>query len=639
MVEYTENLSEGDAQKFEFMTSALCRSFDEGTVVFPNSLQQALEWIELRTPAERIAERERVIGVIESIALKLYMSGESRRWYSEADDAVIRVASGVNGALLEQLARATNYWDCECVEFFRKGAPMYGVLPVSGNGVPQKFAAASSVEELLSSALANNRKLVKSLKEDKHSQALFETTCNDAALGRMTFPVAVSDLDLSKVLLAQRFGVEQGVKDDGSVKIRCIDDETRAGVNPCTQPSEKLKLDGIDSLFHVVKWFVSVFGVAPHLFKADVDAAYRRIPVAPEHRWAMYVVFPHQGVPVVSGHLSAPFGASASVHAWDRVGALLCYLGRTLLKLPLLRYVDDLFSMEHPDCTEHAMQCFARLVRCLLGPTAISEKKLESGMPLTILGLVVHVTPSALSCWPSKDKVVKWLSRVSEALALESLSPGNAGKLAGAFSWTSQNIFHRLGRAMLVPLYKHQHRRFGKQVFPESLKMCLRWWQEVLSLELSQTKPFLQDQRKPVHLFADARGEPARIAAVLLVDGQLLYTDCEPHPIMVQAFKERKDNQIMGWELFAIALGISAFVDLLRDRTVVVWSDNTGSESGTSKGRAKEFDHSCIIHCIWLFAAQNRMRLRIERVPTKDNIADLPSREEYCIPCHCCVIC
>ena len=177
------------------------------------------------------------------------MSGESRRWYSEADDAVIRVASGVNGALLEQLARATNYWDCECVEFFRKGAPMYGVLPVSGNGVPQKFAAASSVEELLSSALANNCKLVKSLKEDKHSQALFETTCNDAALGRMTFPVPVSDLDLSKVLLAQRFGVEQGVKDDGSVKIRCIDDETRAGVNPCTQPSEKLKLDMIDSLF------------------------------------------------------------------------------------------------------------------------------------------------------------------------------------------------------------------------------------------------------------------------------------------------------------------------------------------------------------------------------------------------------
>ena len=119
------------------------------------------------------------------------MSGESRRWYSEADDAVMRVASGVNGALLERLARATDYWDCECVEFFRKGAPMYGVLPASGNGVPQKFAKASSVEELLSSALANNLKLVKSLKEDKHCEALSEATCNDAALRRMTLPVPV----------------------------------------------------------------------------------------------------------------------------------------------------------------------------------------------------------------------------------------------------------------------------------------------------------------------------------------------------------------------------------------------------------------------------------------------------------------
>ena len=36
-----------------------------------------------------------------------------------------------------------------------------------------------------------------------------------------------------------------------------------------------------------------------------------------------------------------------------------------------------------------------------------------------------------------------------------------------------------------------------------------------------------------------------------------------------------------------------------------------------------------MVHSIWVKAAALRCHLRIDRVPTKDNIADLPSREEY----------
>ena len=47
-----------------------------------------------------------------------------------------------------------------------------------------------------------------------------------------------------------------------------------------------------------------------------------------------------------SAHYACPFGAVASVHAWERVGALLCHLARKYLKLAVLRYVDDLFGPE-----------------------------------------------------------------------------------------------------------------------------------------------------------------------------------------------------------------------------------------------------------------------------------------------------
>ena len=61
----------------------------------------------------------------------------------------------------------------------------------------------------------------------------------------------------------------------------------------------------------------------------------------------------------------------------------------------------------------------------------------------------------------------------------------------------------------------------------------------------------------------------------------------------------------------------------------MIWSDNTGAEASTRKGSAKEFDHLSLVHGIWLRAAELNLELFVKRVPTKDNIADDPSRERY----------
>ena len=103
-------------------------------------------------------------------------------------------------------------------------------------------------------------------------------------------------------------------------------------------------------------------GRVPHLWKADIDSAFRRVPVKPEDRWLCGIAFMVEGqvgsrcfavvaVPLFvqvwwSQHLGAPFGAVASEHAWERVGAAIAHIARVLLKLPLLRYVDDYWSPE-----------------------------------------------------------------------------------------------------------------------------------------------------------------------------------------------------------------------------------------------------------------------------------------------------
>ena len=85
----------------------------------------------------------------------------------------------------------------------------------------------------------------------------------------------------------------------------------------------------------------------------------------------------------------------------------------------------------------------------------------------------------------------------------------------------------------------------------------------------------------------------------------------------------------MGLEILAIALGICTFAHECARRQIHVYSDNTGSEAAADKGKAASWDHSTLVHSIWLKAAQLHSQLWVSRVPTDENIADLPSREKY----------
>lgn len=101
--------------------------------------------------------------------------------------------------------------------------------------------------------------------------------------------------------------------------------------------------------------------------------------------------------------------------------------------------------------------CIFRLVRACLGPEAISERKLEAGNGLVVLGVHVFTdqTPRegyGITLWPSQDKVRKWLKKIGLALATLKLTSGEASKLSGGLQWACQMAFRRLGRAMLRPI-------------------------------------------------------------------------------------------------------------------------------------------------------------------------------------------
>lgn len=225
---------------------------------------------------------------------------------------------------------------------------------------------------------------------------------------------------------------------------------------------------------------------------------------------------------------------------------------------------------------EHAKLCLARLVRLILGPSAIAEKKLEHGTKLVILGIEVDVSDQGFRRTPAPEKVEKWLSEIENALSSKKLAAGAASKLSGKLSWGCTHMFDKIGRAALRPLFDQTTRRDG--AMSAELLESLRWWRAILKSGVTQNKRWQEAQGAVVHLFCDASGEPAQLGAVLFIDQKCCFTHMRvPHEIL-HCFMRRRDKQIMALELLAISLGFCTFENRLRHRKVVVHCDNRGSE-------------------------------------------------------------
>lgn len=230
-----------------------------------------------------------------------------------------------NGPLLLHLAKLIKYHDVRCVDMLRVGGPLIGKLPCSGNGVPilGQTSGLSELEALLNEREARNRSLVSSLREDPHATDLLKMAASDAALGRMSRPRHLRESDLREYTLSPRFCLEQGLKADGSPKLRAIDDMSRSGVNACTFAAEKLKCDTLDCFFETLRVMSASLQEDFGLWKADIDSAFRRVPIKAAHREYAAVVWVRGGKTFISVHHALPFGSIASVHGWDRIGAFL----------------------------------------------------------------------------------------------------------------------------------------------------------------------------------------------------------------------------------------------------------------------------------------------------------------------------
>ena len=399
--------------------------------------------------------------------------------------------------------------------------------------------------------------------------------------------------------LVPRFGIIQGTRQDGTIKVRPVDHfswshgsrkrsraEVKAdSINGHYNMPGSVAHDHLDDLLASMRLHFELIGDVPGLVTADIDSAFRRIPLRVQHRWAAGVAYLHEGIAYVSFHYAMPFGATSSVFNWHRVGDLILTIARRILHMPMSRYVDDYFGPERQENMVQGSQLFARLVRMLLGKTAIAVDKLKSELSLVVLGILVQPSRTGVSFCLCEMKTDKWLACLEEAIVTGRLDSGRAQKLAGKLMWATQHLFYRVGRAMIKPIFAQKASKSG--IVGPRLLRALVWWRSILREGVSEARPWAMYEKAPCRLFLDAASTPARLAGILFCDGRRLYFDGAPSDHIMQQFVKRNDNQITSLEILAIMVALSTFADELRGRCVVLYSDNKGAEGATSRGSAK----------------------------------------------------
>ena len=209
---------------------------------------------------------------------------------------------------------------------------------------------------------------------------------------------------------------------------------------------------------------------------------------------------------------------------------------------------------------EHGLGTFVRLIRALLGSDAIASEKTEFGMELVILGIMacsfcvshetnvvgvgckVRSSKSGVKFNVCEKKAKKWRNDISMFIESSHLDSGSAQKLAGRLNFATQHLFHRLGRAMIRPIYAQKASGSGR--ISQKLLEALWWWHDILCQGVTEERQWMRSDKKICRLFVDAASTPACCAAVLCMDGAFHYTCAAPDQSMIDQLMQRRDKQI-----------------------------------------------------------------------------------------------
>ena len=474
---------------------------------------------------------------------------------------------------------------------------------------------------------------------------------------------------------ARRFGVRQ------KGKIRAIDDGKGNGANAATRLLETVTTPGFIYPAVVARAVaVAASSLSPPipippmvLALCDLAMAYRTIPVCQPWLTAFgffdpNVVPPRPQYYWLPGH---NFGLASAVVNFNRFPELVVVSARALAAVPAEHYYDDFIIPDLEAGGRSGLDVIEALVlqlgagfkrppgTLIRAPELDPEKTAEPASANSLLGVIgdlsdVSSPAAAVHFHVNESRVELVLGEFEEAFRAGILTPHAASRLRGKLYFALSAALASVGRAATLPLVQRQYRDESHAFLPGSeLHHSFLFFKALLPSLPRLSIPLFPPAEPPLIIYTDAsfsrRRRPAAtlsqcsdsadhsrlrgaLGAVVFdpIDGAVRFASAEPNwALLLSSWESERKTYIAELETLAAVSVYNTYSDLVQGRKVLHFIDNTVALSSLVHGYSGKPSLAKMVNIFYLQMIGLRASVFFDYVPSKANIADLPSRREY----------
>ena len=573
--------------------------------------------------------------------------------------------------LLHHLLQTIHYPHADIL--FRElteGFPLIGNLQPGLNWkvrTDTKYTEHQSVPELHTYNRAYILKKLHQHRVDDHWQMMADEIAKEVQMGRMDGPfTAPTWWDVPAVALtchqhtrqlkplphptpviAVAFSIHQ-TGSDGQPKVRRGEDWRRSGhnrsCNMADQPHHHTPDHYVWLAQHTSRHHLDQL----HVWGHDHDGAYRQLPL--QDPSLAYVLLLTPEGPTLWLHHVLLFGSAVSVWSYNRFGDMLTSLTRVLTATPVVHFVDDYGSIQPVPHATSGFQGFGHL-NSTLGFHMKQSKAQPPQHEHKIQGVYIHLTETHVTIRPCPQRVHNIINIIQQALASNHLEPNEAQKLAGKCSFTTSQLFGKVGRAANRALYDHSYSQ--QHQLSKITRQGLIAMVNILQNSQPRRCPLQPTPFSPTIIYTDAfytiNGYNKRCSDLTEEDLQQANKDL-PNGWGIVVFSAQQTPMVTSGHIPPNLLqqfaSSQAFIYFLEAWAAIIapvlfrpvlttpyiqLCDNEASKHAILKGTGKHQPLNNLIGSHWTWHNRSQLHQVLDRVPSKANIADPFSRGDFSI--------
>ena len=449
-------------------------------------------------------------------------------------------------------------------------------------------------------------------------------------------------------VIAVAFSIHQ-TGSDGQPKVRRGEDWRRSGHNRSCNMADQPHHHTPDHYVWLAQHTHICRSNRLHVWGHDHDGAYRQLPL--QDPSLAYVLLLTPEGPTLWLHHVLLFGSAASVWSYNRFGDMLTSLTRVLTATPVVHFVDDYGSIQPTSQATSGFQGFGHLNRAL-GFHVKQSKEQPPQQEHKIQGVHIHLTESHVTIRPCPERVQNIIHTIQQALDTNRLDPGVAQKLAGKCSFTTSQLFGKVGRAANRALYDHTYSQ--QHQLSKTTRQGLIAMVNILQHSQPRRCPLQPTLLSPTIIYTDAfytiDGYNQRCSDLTEEDLQQAHKDL-PNGWGIVVFTANQTPMVVTSghippNLLQQFASSQAFLYFLEAWTAIIapvlfkpvlttpyiqLCDNEASKHAILKGTGKHQPLNNLIGSHWTWHNRSQLHQVLDRVPSKANIADPFSRGDFSI--------